>query len=166
MMVASTAQAAELASGTRSSRDQGQSCQPLTAGSVAGGGGGTSLWTGRRGSSQRRIWNPGRERGAQEVARGVPIAGDQAGFVVRAERVRDGAADDDLVMGVGDGQVPAGAQHAGELGHHRCERRHMGQREAGYDELHRVVGERELVQVAEYEPGRGHAGVRSAEHLG
>jgi hypothetical protein len=109
---------------------------------------------------------PGWERGAQEVAGGMPVAGDQSGFVTRPERLWDRTADGDFVMDVGDGQMPAAGQHPGELGHHRCERRHVSQGKAGHDEVNGAVGQWEPAEIAEDELARRYAGAGPGKHVG
>ena len=52
------------------------------------------------------------------------------------------------MMDVRDDQVPAGAQHAGELGQHRREARHVDEGERADDDVYRIVRERQPVGFA------------------
>ena len=62
--------------------------------------------------------------------------------------------------------MPAGAQHPRELGHHRCERRHVAQREAGHDEVNGAIGQWEPAEIAEDELARWCAGAGPGKHVG
>src|SRR6185437_4587026 len=61
------------------------------------------------------------ERGGEVVARPVTVRGQQGEPAVGAGCGGDAAEVERADVNVGDYQVPAGPQHAGELGHHRAE---------------------------------------------
>jgi hypothetical protein len=61
------------------------------------------------------------------------------------------AAGDELVMQIRDDQVPAGTQHAGEFCQYRLEAGHMDECERADDDVHRIIGQRQLVQRSEVE---------------
>ena len=54
-------------------------------------------------------------------------------------------------MQVRDDQVAAGTQHAGEFGEYRLEAGHVDESERADDDVHRIIGQRQLVQRSEVE---------------
>jgi hypothetical protein len=68
-------------------------------------------------------------------------------------------------MDVGNDEVPAGAQHAGELGEHRLEVADVDESERADDDVHRVIGQRQPVKLADVELAFWDAPPRVAEHV-
>lgn len=89
---------------------------------------------------------------------GVLSRGGSAGSSHRTES-------DPFVVRVGEHQVPAGAQHPGELRHHRPEVGDVGERQGADDDVDLAVGKRQPMQVATPEVRSGHAGARTREHV-
>jgi hypothetical protein len=56
---------------------------------------------------------------------------------------------------IGDHQVPAGSQDAGELGHHRAERAHMNERQGADDQIRDFIRDRQLVSSPTAKPACG-----------
>ena len=72
---------------------------------------------------------------------------------------------DEFVMHVGVDQVPAGAQHAGELGQYRLEACNMDESQRADDDVHRVIGQGQLVKLTEEELAVCDTPPRVGEHV-
>jgi hypothetical protein len=68
-------------------------------------------------------------------------------------------------MNVGDHQVPARTQDTGELGHHRCQRRNVDQRQGADNKVHAATAQRQPVQVTQQELGRHPAQAGTRQHV-
>ena len=68
-------------------------------------------------------------------------------------------------MYIRDDQVPAGTQHAGELCQYRLEPGHVDESERANDDVHRVIGQRQLVQRSEVELAIWDTPPRVGEHV-
>ncbi len=61
--------------------------------------------------------------------------------------------------------MPARAQDAGELGHHRYQRRNVDQRQGTDNKVHAAITQRQPVQVTPQEPGRHPAQPGTCQHV-
>ena len=101
----------------------------------------------------------------QVIAELMPVGGRDARFARRAARCDHRAAGHVFVVHVGDDQVPAGAQHAGELGQYRLEAGNVDQGQRADDDIHRVAGQRQPVKLTDVELAVRDTPPRVGEHV-
>lgn len=95
----------------------------------------------------------------------MPVGGHDARFARRAARFDHRAAGDMFVMQVRDDQVPAGAKHTSEFGQYRVEAGDVDKGERADDDVHRIIGQRQLVQRSEVELATWDTPPRVGEHV-
>jgi hypothetical protein len=96
----------------------------------------------------------------------VAVRGQPAGPPAAVAERGDRPAQDPFRVHVGDHQVTAGAQHAGELGEHRAQVGDVRQRQPADDEVGARVGDGQPLQLAVAELSARHARAGAGEHLG
>jgi len=101
----------------------------------------------------------------QVVAELVPVGSGDARLARRAACRDHRPAGDKLVVHVRDDEVPAGAQHAGELGQYRLEAGHVDQGKRADDDVGRVIGQRQPVQLSDVELTIRDTPPRVSEHV-